>query len=845
MKRLLYLFLSIISVVALQSCDDRDDIRADIDSLNARLDALEPLIQQYNEDIANYQAILNGHVLVVGYTELKNDDGNTYAYVVDLSNGEQITVYNGKPDESLPVMSIGSDGYWYYTQDGITQQLLDGSGKPVSASPTDGRTPQFRVNSASGEWEYSLDGGTTWQGGLGIANPEMGQAGMSIFSDVKVEGENMVFEWEDDESATHTVKVPLYGGLSLKIETEEDPVTFGLGQTKKFTVTQGEGVTEAVIETTGWGIKLTETELTVTAPAANSQGKDYETQIAIKIFSKEGYCRLVTLPVKLLATAVNENSAIAWQNFLSGGSENVLLDYSYAGYMHGEVAPPDVNGLGYTVYNVMDYGAVKGTEPGNSLANRAALEAIKKEISNGGAKASANAIVYFPEGDFVLHSESDNVDGLTETIMFNYGNFVLKGAGRDKTRLIMHDESLPKNESEMWSCPPMIQIKNNAGLSCIAAVTGDVVEKGGFSVGVSSTSGLNVGDWVCLSVKNSDAEFVAQELAPHSKDDLVGNAEIASATGGVVVNEYHQIKSVSGGKVEFHEPIMHEVDPRWGWTIQKYPHYENVGIEDMTFVGNAKPDFYHHGSAKDDSGFDPINVMRVTNSWIRRVNFESVSEAFSFVNSANCSGYDIHIGGNRGHAAVRSQASSRIFIGKVTDESSGPLAYKGNQRPTGTSVAGAGQYHACGVNKESIGTVIWNVDWGTDACFESHASQPRATLIDCSTGGFMTYRQGGDQTQLPNHLDDLTLWNFNSKNSWPCYFGGESTFIWWNSTDVWWRFLPPVIVGFHGGSVGFDDSPEQVKHLESNGTPVEPYSLYEAQLEKRLGYVPAWLNAIK
>lgn len=36
---------------------------------------------------------------------------------------------------------------------------------------------------------------------------------------------------------------------------------------------------------------------------------------------------------------------------------------------------------------------------------------------------------------------------------------------------------------------------------------------------------------------------------------------------------------------------MHEVDSRWGWAIHKYPHYEEVGIEDVTFVGHATDDF--------------------------------------------------------------------------------------------------------------------------------------------------------------------------------------------------------------------------------------------------------------
>ena len=49
--------------------------------------------------------------------------------------------------------------------------------------------------------------------------------------------------------------------------------------------------------------------------------------------------------------------------------------------------------------------------------------------------------------------------------------------------------------------------------------------------------------------------------------------------------------------------------------------------------------------------------------------------------------------------------------------------------------------------------------------FESHATQPRATLIDACRGGFMQFRQGGDYDQLPNHLDDLTIWNMYSERS--------------------------------------------------------------------------------
>ena len=55
--------------------------------------------------------------------------------------------------------------------------------------------------------------------------------------------------------------------------------------------------------------------------------------------------------------------------------------------------------------------------------------------------------------------------------------------------------------------------------------------------------------------------------------------------------------------------------------------------------------------------------------------------------------------------------------------------------------------------------------------------------------------------------------------------------------------MPPIIVGFHGEPTQFDQS--QVRLDYSNGTPVNPESLYEAQLMLRLGAVPTWLNELK
>ena len=145
-----------------------------------------------------------------------------------------------------------------------------------------------------------------------------------------------------------------------------------------------------------------------------------------------------------------------------------------------------------------------------------------------------------------------------------------------------------------------------------------------------------------------------------------------------------------------------------------------------------------------------------------------------------------------------------------------------------------------------MGAVIWNVHWGDDACFEAHATQPRATLIDMCRGGFVQSRQGGDADQVPNHLNDLTIWNMYSTRT---KLGGNGNlpangeFDWWRDGWKYWKILPPIIVGFHGEPANFVD--DQVKLDENNGVPVLPESLYEAQLEKRLGAVPSWLLELK
>lgn len=861
--------ICITLLVALYSCDERDDLRSDIDNLKERVANLEASIEQMNSDISNYQQMVEGKILVVGYSKDEQDN-----YTIELSNGETVTIYSGKVDmNDMPLFSVNASGHWAYTINDMTTELLVND-KPVSAIPeagTAGVTPKLKVD-ANGFWLISIDNGSTWNklGNNQIADGTQAVANASsLFSNVTIDEATgqITFTIRADNSQ---VKVPIYGKDFYLTIKYEGTATFGLGQKQEFLVEQA-NVETATIENQTWGVKLTENKLIVTAPKTNVQGKEYEEQIYIKIFSKEGYCRVVKLPVKLLTTEIDANSALAWQRFRQG-EDNVLLDYSYAGYNHGESAPQGAFSLGYQVINVKERMTAK------NMTAREALISILQEKGmtrvNGTNKLNANAkiVIYFPAGDYVLHNDDDNTrneskqkdavdsknNNVSSGIEIYGGNFVIKGDGPDKTRLIMETPNLPTSISNLSSSPILLAIKhtngpNNAGNSPKLASVTENAKRGDFTVKVSGTTGISSGQWVQLRLRSGDRELVKKEIGPIALNEnwAIAKAPISINQNsddlyGVKITEFHQVKSAANGKITFYEPIMHDIDIKYndteGWEIRTYKYLENVGIEDLSFVGNALDGYAHHGEGhaeqakvgwQYDGAYKPLLLQRVVNSWVRNVHFESVSEALTFAESANSSAYDIRISGKRGHSAVRSQGSSRVFIGKVRDESSGNDVY-------GKSCQG--QFHGCGVSKPSVGTVLWNVTWGNDACFESHATQPRATLIDNCSGGLVYYRAGGDENEVPNHLGDLTLWNLNVTGT----DSHASNFAWWSDSDTWWKIFPPIVVGTHGMNVKFPSKEQQqVTYEESTGMKVSPESLYEAQLRERLGYVPGWLNALK
>ena len=499
-----------------------------------------------------------------------------------------------------------------------------------------------------------------------------------------------------------------------------------------------------------------------------------------------------------LLNAQQKNKSV-WEDFVEAKKNNripILPDFSYAGYMYSEVPIPQLN---YNVFDVTDYGATPNDK-------RSDKKAIIKAIAE--AEKYGEGIIYFPKGSYYINTEKDN----NEIITITSSNIVFRGEHQQNTILYFERDLPPEDPNKLWTCPYAIKVTTRAKDHFVSRIVSDTPRET-HTIELENTTGIKKGDWIVIEVKNNSSDLIEYDIAPLTPDPKWTSI----LEKGVNVNEKHQVASVDGNFISLVSPIHYDIQAKHDWKVYKFAHVSHVGFEHMTFKGNWTKEFIHHKSAQDDGGWSILNLSKAVNSWIKNCTFENVNRAATITSSASCTALDITIDGAIGHSSINTAGSTGILLAKINDK--------------------AGMHHAAGVGGGSnTGTVIWRSKHPAHTSFEAHASQPRTTLFDNIEGGFFKGRAGGARFNLPNHGRNLVLWNYNETDE------AEENFR-FIATDSWyWRIVPPIIVGFHGaGTTFFED---QVQVLESLGTPVSPNSLFEAQLELRLGKLPNWISQI-
>ncbi|GAE14757.1 TonB-dependent receptor [Bacteroides pyogenes JCM 6292] len=389
-KSITYLLLwSICSLfVFMQSCQETDDLKTDINRLKDRVAALEKATEGMNTSFASLQALIQANKTIIGVTPTKDGKG----YSVELSDGTTVRVMNSESvAASVPVFSVDDEGYWMYKTASETDfRYLPGpdgeekiSAIPRTEAGTPILTPQLNVSS-TGYWQVSYDGGTTFTtlkdaDGQDIKAEGGKQGGTTVFSKVVYDEEKKTLSFTlagTDPEQSYTFPVDDSFGLVIegwnpdKIEEFAESEPF-----KEYNVRQTD-IKEAMIQPLpGWNVRLTEEKLIVTPLPDVTKNK--EETIKIVLTSSKNYIRIVSMSVKVLPSGVETP---AWKQFKEKSDENVLLDFSYAGYMHGESAPAEMDewiAKGYKVYDVTKYGAI----PNDGQPDREAFMKVLAEIA--------------------------------------------------------------------------------------------------------------------------------------------------------------------------------------------------------------------------------------------------------------------------------------------------------------------------------------------------------------------------------------------------------------------------------------------------------------------------------
>lgn len=286
MKKHILLFLSIFSLVTFSGCDNRDEIRDDINALSARLDALQVEFDKLNSNINTFYNLANGKIYFTSYTQNENGD-----YTLKLSDGTSWTVYGGMPEGELPVVTINDEKKWIFSYEG--EEIALGSALPIDGK--DGSALVMSIDD-EGYWCYQIGDGEKQRvpGAYNVA--DVSKIHPSIFEDVKVStGSPDVLQFKLYDSDDY-INVALLGGMDM---TFPQNLTITKGGNKTLTAILDTDLYEVVISPTPLNVELDASgNLTITVPTGVDEG---EYVIYFEIYNKDGY-RLVK-PLHVTVTA--------------------------------------------------------------------------------------------------------------------------------------------------------------------------------------------------------------------------------------------------------------------------------------------------------------------------------------------------------------------------------------------------------------------------------------------------------------------------------------------------------------------------------------------------------------
>ncbi len=296
MRKLLSIFALAGVLFTLTSCEyDDADLWGAVNDIEDRVETLEKASAQMNTDIKSLQSILEAmqnNVTITGVVSTEN------GYKISFSNGTEATITNGADGVSAPEISVkkDEDGLYYWTSGG---EWLLVDGQKVRATALDGKdatAPEVRINTETGEWEISADGGATWQS-TGVS--AKGEAGDSFFANVDATNPDYVeftlsdgtqFRVPRSDSSTPIFSIMNATGVQY----------IGWGESQVYLVTTENMTSCSINKPDGWRASFADGKLTITAPVTENTFAEQEGTVDITAISEAGISMIVRVQVKVV-----------------------------------------------------------------------------------------------------------------------------------------------------------------------------------------------------------------------------------------------------------------------------------------------------------------------------------------------------------------------------------------------------------------------------------------------------------------------------------------------------------------------------------------------------------------
>ncbi len=464
-----------------------------------------------------------------------------------------------------------------------------------------------------------------------------------------------------------------------------------------------------------------------------------------------------------------------------------IIDYSYAGYQNGREEIPEASGR---IVDVTDFGAVPNDNRSDTQAIRDALE----EASSG------NAIVFFPRGKYDVLMPGDNMD----KFVVEGDNIIVKGSGAkgsdsNGTTIKQHGKVSGPDGAHFSVLFKTEWHHNGHDQGPITRILGSQ-PRGSTFIDVESTVDIDGTGFIEIKAYN----LYGDDWDTHSSVSLnnMPSEWTVIREEGVTVKELNEIDYIDGNRIHLKSPILSNVNSAYvvSWAELSV----GIGCEDLHFDSGLDQDYMHNWDIAT-AGRGAFAIQQTAHSWIRRCRLSNVVLG-AIVGESYCGTiHSIIVDGNFGHYPVIMGGSTYSFIGLVEDRSN------------------KGMHHGISVSEKSVGAVCWVIGGYNMKGPDTHGNMPRHNLFDNYYGN-NHHSNGGQERNLPHHLDGQVRWNNSGYSSYD--FNGKS-------------ITKLILIGYktHPGK-----SYKNV-YAESFGQHVNPKSLFVAQLNRRNDTVN-WTDAI-